>query len=147
VSKNTRELITVTDGCWSLSSDVADVDGWLPVVTIARIRRTFSASDSEDFADAELMRLFLRWCGVSRLCNRPSLSVKSSDNENPTLRVLPPSSSSSSSSSYNHNNNNYYYYNLWQSFYYSTTNFLNGHYVYCLLSLSRGMTLQKLFFV
>jgi len=43
-----------------VSSDVADVDCSLPPVTIARIRRTFSASDSADLPDDELMRLFLR---------------------------------------------------------------------------------------
>ena len=94
-NNNTRHT-TVSDGRGSLSSDVADVDCWLPVATIARIRRTFSASDS-DFPEPELMRLFLRWWGVSRLCNRPSFSVKSSDNLKPTLRVLPSSSSSSPS--------------------------------------------------
>jgi len=88
---------TLTEGRWSASSDVADVDDWLPVTTIARIRRTFSASDSADWPDTELMRLFFRWCGVSRLCNLPSFSVKSSDSAKPTLRVLPPSSSSSPS--------------------------------------------------
>ena len=111
ITTATTTSTTVVDCRGSLSSEAADAECWLPLATIARIRRTFSASDSDDLPEApdELIRLFLRWCGVSRLCSRrgpSSFSVKSSDSEKPTLRVLP---APSSASSYDRPPRNYYY--------------------------------------